>query len=640
MRNSTFGRATDEALIRGNEGKRQILPRRRGADRRRGSALVASMVVFVAVAGLVVATSQLSSVEIEASRRSIDDVRATALAESGVERTKAMLADAAKKTGIVDPLAGVRALFGGAEVTQTFLGEPMLSNGANVGEFTSSMELVSDSRTEVVIRIVSTGYVPAAPANLGPGQALEAWDTIEVTIELDLAPSQVFDSAYFVNNWGWLYGSTIDINGNARSNGQMDLGGYSPMIAGSPTFDSVDWSGGTATMGSRNSDGGLYSSWDIVNAQNGRGIAGDSDFQFDFEDPVEMPNLSDLSTYETRAMDEGASITIGGATVADGVVGDGVGEGQNLYLEGTLANPIEINGPVVVRGDVIITGYVTGQGTIYTGGNVYVPDSIQYVNGPSTTRPTSDSDADIAAWISANQGADFLGLFARESVVVGDFTNEYWQRYVGHWLGSPLNASHEDSGADLIPNTAAGRDGVLGTADDDLLEGDGVFTTELYTLEDEAAGLIPDGFGVGDRIPGSGEDIDGDGEYDDTLTLADFDFQDPLEPAFWEGNMTPSGITDYSAISTLYANHLDASFYTNHAFSWVVFGSDPAVLNGAMIARNESIVYGTPSIAMNHDARLLGGATGMAGDLLPLVLQPMRVLQWRRVPTDPFQAAP
>lgn len=646
MRSLTYGRAIDDAF--GTQGQGRPRPPRigpgsprHGADPgREGSALVAAMIVFVAVSGLVVATSQLSNVDIKASRRSIDDVRATALAESGVERAKATLADAAKKTGIIDPLQGVRTLFNGGTSMGVFDGEAMLSNGANVGEFTTSMELLDDSPTELVVRITSSGYVPAAPANLRPGESLESWDSIEVTVRMELEPSQVFDSAYFVNNWGWLYGSTIYINGNARSNGQMDLGGYSPTITGSPTFDGVDWSGGTATMGDRNSDGGVYSSWDIVNAQNGQGIANDEDYQFDFEDPVEMPNLSDLTKYEERAIDQSASISVGGSTVASGVVGDDVGESQNLYLVGTEADPIVLNGPVVVRGDVVISGYVTGQGTIYSGGNVYTPDSIHYLNGPASDRPASQSDADIAAWVSANQNTDFLGLFARENVVVGDFTNWYWQRYVGHWLASPLNSSHEDSGADLIPNTAAGRDGVLGTADDDLLEGDGVFTTETYSADDLAAGLIPDGFVVGDRIPGTGEDIDGDGEYDDTIDLSDFDFQDPLEAGYWEGNMPAAGIASYSDVASLYAHNLDASFYTNHAFSWVVFGSDDAVLNGAMIARNESIVYGTPSISMNHDARLLGGSDGIAGNLLPVSLQSMEVLQWRRRETDPFQAAP
>jgi len=612
----------------------------RGARGRRGNAMVAALVLFVAVAGLVVSSAQLSAIDVRASRRSLAGVRATALAEAGVERTKASLVDAVRKTSVHDPLSGVRALFGGQGSVQTFAGEPLTSNGANVGEYTSEMSLDIDTNDRVVVTITSTGYVPRAPANLGPNQRLLAWDSISVTVEYALDASSVFDNAYFINNWGWLYGSTINVNGNARSNGQMDLGGHSPFVGGSPTYDEVDMSSGTAVLGARTSDGGLHAAWDIVNADSGRGIAGDPDYQFDFEDPVEMPNLTDLTQYEQRATAAGASISIGGATVADAVVGDGAGESENLYLHGTAADPIVLDGPVVVRGDVVISGVVTGQGSIYTGGNVYVPESVEYLNAPATPRPASNSDGDIAAWLTANQGSDFLGLFARENVVVGDFTDRTWEYYVSGWLASSMNSSREDAGEDQIPNTLAGRDGVDGTADDDVLEGDGAFTTEFYSAADAANGLIPPGFAIGDRIPGTGEDIDGDGQFDDTITMSDFDFDDPLDPSFWEGNMPGTGIAAYSDVASLYASHLDASIYTNHAFSWVVFGGDDAEINGSVVARNENIVYGTPSVNFNHDARLLGGNSGIAGDLLPQVLQPMRVLQWRRLETDPFMALP
>lgn len=607
---------------------------------RRGNAMVAALVLFVAVAGLVVSSAQLSAIDVRASRRSLAGVRATALAEAGVERTKASLVDAVRKTSVHDPLSGVRALFAGQAVAPMFAGEPMTANGANVGEYTTEMSLDVDTTDRVVVTITSTGYVPRAPQNLGPNQRLLAWDSISVTVEYALDASSVFDNAYFINNWGWLYGSNINVNGNARSNGQMDLGGYAPHIGGSPTYDEIDMSSGAAVLGDRTSDGGLHAAWDIVNAEAGRGIAADTDYHFDFEDPVEMPNLTDLTQYEQRATAAGASITVAGLTVADAVVGDDASESENLYLHGTAADPIVLNGPVVVRGDVVISGVVTGQGTIYSGGNVYVPESVEYQNAPASRRPASNSDGDIAAWLTANQSSDFLGLFARENVVVGDFTNSSWEHYVSGWLASSMNSSDEDAGEDQIPNTAPGRDGVSGTADDDLLEGDGAFTTEFYSAADAASGLIPPGYGVGDRIPGTGEDIDGDGQFDGTLSVTDFEFDDPLDPSHWEGNMPGAGIASYSDVASLYANRLDASFYTNHAFSWVVFGGDDAEVNGAIIARNENIVYGTPNMVVNHDARLLGGNSGIAGDLLPQVLQPMRVLQWRRHESDPFMAQP
>ena len=545
---------------------------------RRGAALVAALVAFVGVAGLIAATTTFTQVELGASRRSFDELRAEALAEAGVERARALINDAVGKASVYDPLWGVTALFQGEDTVLPFDGAPVMSGGARVGAYTVRLDLVSSTADDVTVRVVATGYVPDAPAALPPGRRPDASASVEVTLRWSLAQSRVFDSAYFINNWGWFYGSTIRCNGNARSNGQFDCAGYSPTVTGQPTYDSASVGSGTASLtGYRDdngdglqdgNDGGVFSGWDIVGVQNLQGNGGNAENQHDFQDPVDMPNLSDMTKLEERAVSSGGGIAIGSVPVCNAVLGDEPGELENLYLVGTAANPIQIDGKVVVRGDVLISGFVTGQGAIYAGGNVYVPNTLRYLNPPTSPRPASNSQADTEAWLAANHDRDFLGLLAREHIAVGDHTHWMWRQYVGGWMSSALNASSEDSGEDGIPNTLAGRDGILGTGDDDVLEGDGVFTTEYYTEADALAGLIPPGRAVGDRIPGTGEDIDGDGEFDDTTTLADIDFDDALDPAFWAGNIPAGGEPTYSSIASLYANRLDGVFYTNQSFSY------------------------------------------------------------------------
>jgi hypothetical protein len=102
--------------------------------------------------------------------------------------------------------------------------------------------------------------------------------------------------------------------------------------------------------------------------------------------------------------------------------------------------------------------------------------------------------------------------------------------------------------------------------------------------------------------------------------------------------MPTGGIGSYSSISSMQAHRLDAVFYTNHAFCWTVLGSQPATINGALVSRNENIVYGTPSMVVNHDSRLLGGSAGRASNLLPLVVQPMELLRWAPLEADPHMA--
>ncbi|MEM7305768.1 MAG: hypothetical protein AAF682_03815 [Planctomycetota bacterium] len=618
---------------------------RGGSLRRRGSALVSALVLGVILFGLVYATTLVSVVEVKDSRVSVDELRATYLAEAGVERAINTLNDAAQKNPF-RPIDGLVAIFGGDDTIVPFVGEQVSTGGGHVGSYSVTLTQGDLTADTFAVTIESTGYLPDAPQALGPGQRTDHWASLEVTVQFSLVPSDVFNYAYFINNWGWLYANSLSCNGNAGSNGQFDMAGYGPTITGQPVYESVAYSGGAATLsGYRDdnndgladgNDGGIFSGWDIVGAQNVNGNGGNASNQHDFQEQVEMPNLSDLSVYEEKAVAAGSSISIGAVPVADEVVGDDPGEAENLYLVGTAANPIVLDGPVVAQGDVIISGYVTGQGSIYAGGNVYIPDSIEYVNPPTTTRPTGTTQADTEAWLTDNWDKDFLGLFARENIVAGDHTNYWWRRYVSGWLASSLNKSEEDAGEDGIPNTYAGRDGIVGTADDDVLEDDGAYTVDVYTDTDAALGLIPAGKNVGDAVPGSGEDIDGDGQYDATLTIEnDIDLVNSLAPGLWEGNLPAGGVASYSSIASLYANNIDAVLYTNHAFCYVVFGGDTAKINGAIVSRNESIIYGTPDIEFNHDSRLLGGSSGMAGDMLPRTLADPVIVRWSTLDSDP-----
>jgi hypothetical protein len=92
----------------------------------------------------------------------------------------------------------------------------------------------------------------------------------------------------------------------------------------------------------------------------------------------------------------------------------------NLILEGTLANPIKLDGDIYVTGDVIIKGYVEGRGAIYSGRNTYVAGNIQYKNPPPNCATESNPDSCARTAIAA--GKDELRLAARNNIVLGDYT--------------------------------------------------------------------------------------------------------------------------------------------------------------------------------------------------------------------------
>jgi hypothetical protein len=140
---------------------------------------------------------------------------------------------------------------------------------------------------------------------------------------------------------------------------------------------------------------------------------------------------------------------------------------------------------------------------------------------------------------------------------------------------------------------------------------------------------------VGDPIPGSGEDIDGNGVYNGTTTLSDVILTTPLNTANFGGNMPAAGIANYHSIASMTANNLDAVFYTNHAFCYTVLGGQSGKINGALVSRNENIIYGTPTFDINYDCRLLGGSSGMASKWLPNTMQPVKMVRWALLDHDP-----
>jgi hypothetical protein len=629
-----------------------------------GSLLILVPITLILTIGLVAATLTLSTTNMTDARLESRKIQAYYMAKAGLEQQLYDFKQATKTAVLVDPFSSIEQFHDKKTYAASVKMLPTVQNGMQlqleeagipvsagdelaaagiqpVGSFDVSIHIegydpdnpssMTGSRRFVTIR--STGWVP----NRDDPQAVS--HTVESTVLLELTSSEVFDYAYFINNWGWFYGNTITSNGNVRSNGVFDATNYTPTVAGSPRFlgsngndlfGYLDDNGDGVRDGS---DGGVYAGWGIEGGSGLQGMAGtqvggEYVNQHDFNGHVDMPNLTDLSLYEQHGLANGASVSIGGVPMSDAVFGDDPGETGNLVLVGTATNPIEINGTVVIRGDVIITGVVTGQGVIYAGGNVYVADDITYANPPSSERPNSNSEADFETWLQQNQGADALGLFARENIVLGNPAHNWFNSYIAPWMSNPSNQSAEDSGEDGIPNTAEGLDGILGTPDDDVLEGDGVWTVETYTDAHALLGLIPAGANVGDPIPGTGEDIDGDGVQDGTLTVADLQATNDFNSGYWAGNI-PAGASSLADISSLYIATIDAALYTNHAIAGVTlnWGGD-VKFNGCVISRNEALVYGADSLSFNHDARLLGGGDNF-GYYLPRTFRKIRIMRFR-----------
>ncbi len=619
------------------------------SDRRqdqRGGVLIVALIAMVLAVSLAFAATTLSTSRRSAVARDERDLQARATAEAGVQRVMAWAQelaalDPARPFAAIDALAGRTALDGTPIPFVLADGELLTGAARSYGALTVSLTARANGDARD-LRITATGHVPDVNAPLAKA-------TAHAIVRLAPRPAPGFEYAYFVNHWAWLYSSRINVYGNAGSNGQFDAGDRAPGLFGNPRYRSVsradpahpdlvgylDDNHDGVTDGS---DGGIYSAWDIVGSDSVRGMGGNTANQHAFGAPLAMPQLADLSVRESDALATGANVSLSGGydasgnplppiELADAVLGDEPGEQQNLVLIGTANQPIVLNGPIVVRGDVIIKGVVTGKGAIYAGGNIYVADNVTYANPPSQWQPASMSEADLEAWLAAERQRDFCGLFARENVVMGDFTNATWRTWVDKWLADPGNASAEDAGLDGIPGTLLGRDGIAGTADDDVLEGDGTWTVDHYTQAHADAGILPPGKVVGDPIPASGEDIDADGVQDGAITLNDFDLPATLDSGAWAGNLPP-GTTQFKQLSTVGLTTIEATVATSHAAAMASLASrNEFNLRGSLVSRVEAMVSSTTKLNFTFDLRLLGG--GLHPELLPPVLAPPQIVAWQ-----------
>ncbi len=145
---------------------------------------------------------------------------------------------------------------------------------------------------------------------------------------------------------------------------------------------------------------------------------------------------------------KGAFVDVWDASLNSGAGGyrrvssNGVVSGSVL-LVGTDARPIRIHGPVAINGDVAMAGTVQGQGTLYTKRNVHIIGSIRYKNAPNFRGSNMD---DVMA---SSEKADFLGLAASESIIMGNTTT--FGSYPLNYMTPPFTKPRLDDNGNTIP---------------------------------------------------------------------------------------------------------------------------------------------------------------------------------------------
>jgi cytoskeletal protein CcmA (bactofilin family) len=420
--------------------------------------------------------------------------------------------------------------------------------------------------------------------------------TVYELVRYRLAPSDVFDYAYFINNFGWLYGSSITINGNVRANGNVETKS-TPTVNGDVTAAANPV---LATIGDVYGSGWRSDSLSSYRSSSGTSArptdppsttwAGNWKMGYsgtvverEKHTVLDMPYIAALDDYEYLATEMNGQIKVGNTVVVDNIY-DGAGpdgvtgtaDDGMVVLNGTSSKPITISGPVVVRGDVVIKGVVTGQGTIYAKRNVHIAGNVSYKNAPSWVKPDNDPEGTV----KTNTAKDMLGLAAKGNIILGDYTTSavYNSTYFKPPFVKPYDTDPTDSdiGYDTDGNASNG------------CRFDGNYT-------------VLDG---GKKINTSGKQADR--KYCDS-----------------------SNDQAFKAVSPSTITRIDGVLYTNHLCGG---STGSIVVNGAIISRDEGINF-SGAFKINWDIRLGSESPdGMDIDIyLPRSLVRPLSLYWREV---------
>ena len=362
------------------------------------------------------------------------------------------------------------------------------------------------------------------------------------------SPATVFDYEYFLNNWGWWWGSSITGQGDNRANWDFDFR-YNPTVNGS-----------VIANGSIEQNGVPIDPFSGVVPFTGLAASDPMAYVHSGSPRLTMPNLKDFTYYEQKAAASGGTLSVGTSLVVAGHVTNAITPG--LYLVGTPASPIQINGPVVVPGDVVISGTITGKGTLYVGGNLYIAGDLTYGNSPDfSTPPASMTQANRDTWVQNNlsNGKDLIAFAVREAVFGGAPNSSAWKSAVYDPSGYGLKNVGGESNL--------GQDGIAGTPDDGV-----AFTHADGTV---SAWYDADGDGVVDLAYNYSNDIE--------MTTA-------RATKILNYPTTSGTPVDFNTLSSNNMNRIDGIIYCNHAVGIRAAKSD-MVWNGTVICRDEAIIF-------------------------------------------------
>ncbi len=362
------------------------------------------------------------------------------------------------------------------------------------------------------LTIRSVGWVDINNSGGTQPDAGEPSRLVETQIQLSLERSKVFDYAYFVNTYGWMYGfssNELIVNGDMRANGDFDFSGGSPTINGSVyacrntklipaatglvNITPTQWSNATynsnapqtarqayqaSRMGDKGSD--EYELWrDLIYDQNASVVRGsisgavvaDANGTRTYNgtvlnpEPTQevlMPDLSDISYYQTQSQNyvdqkqkflDGSNNPYYGQGSYIDVYNANTKKYERVTTNGVYNGSIALIGttanPIKVHGPVTVTGDVVIKGVVEGQSTIYAGRNVHIVGNITYKQGPNFSGNDVHLTDKANEKKDFLGLAARASVIMGN--TKTISSTALKYMTPPFTKARYDDDGDLIP---------------------------------------------------------------------------------------------------------------------------------------------------------------------------------------------
>lgn len=424
---------------------------------------------------------------------------------------------------------------------------------------------------------------------------------IREVVRYAVSRSTVFDYAYFINNYGWFYGVHAIMNGDIRSNRDMELKSRNLVLNGDAyasgnnnvkrPYDSWSWYEYYYGLSDRDRARPVsHTDFDENNPDTywPTGYDGSVDINDDARD-VKMPYLGNLLDYKNYAQSEDGTIRNSSGILVSNVYGDdadelgpsgvaGAPDDGSIILEGTPEDPLIVDGPVVVEGDVIIKGNYTGKGAIYSGRNVHLIDDLTALDPPSWPKP----DYTPSNTVANNADKDFLGLCAKGSTILGDYQGYYWEHMFSYYITPPFTEPYPVSMTDSNIGYVSYSQNGTNYFDGDYTQ---VFGEKVAT--DNPSNTVSRKL------------------YESSISDGVFASLNPVEY-----------IAQVDAV--LYDNHLSAGYFASGA-----------QLNGGTVCRDECFYLGG-TVSWNWDSRLGSESPdGLQFNMyMPKMLAPMKTIIW------------